>query len=329
MNSLPASLDERDLVRALAQWSIDVRTVEYARVGFGSYHWLATDPDDVRYFVTVDDLDRKPWLGHDRNSAFEALQSAFDTAVALRDGAGLGFVVAPLTTADGKTVHRITARYSVAVFPSVEGNPGEFSQESTADDRDRLIHVLAELHDATPAVLCIALRRDRELAERAVLDAALRDLNSPWTGGPFAEPARAWLSANAAAVRRMLDGFDQLAARIALSMDQATVTHGEPHQGNLIHSSAGLMLIDWDTVALAPHERDLWMLDRDWADASALYTEATGRPVDRSALEFYRLAWGLADIASFLGLFRSAHEESEDTARAWVSLTEAIDLQDR
>lgn len=328
MNSLPVSLDERHLIRALAHWSIDVGVVEYARVGFGSYHWLATDRHDVRYFVTVDDLDDKPWLGHDRDSVFEGLQSCFDTAVALRDNAALAFVVAPLTTGDGETVLRISARYSVAVFPFIEGRPGVFGQKSIADDRDRLIRVLAELHDATPAVARVAPRRDSELAERAVLHAALRELNSPWTGGPYAEPARAWLSANAGAVGRMLEAFDPLAARIAQSMDQSTVTHGEPHSGNLIHSPAGLMLVDWDTVALTPHERDLWMLDRDWPDASALYSEATGRQVDRSALEFYRLAWALADIASFLGLFRSAHEVSEDTARAWVSLTEAIDLKD-
>jgi spectinomycin phosphotransferase len=29
------------------------------------------------------------------------------------------------------------------------------------------------------------------------------------------------------------------------------VTHGEPHPGNLIQTSAGLVLIDWDTVAVA------------------------------------------------------------------------------
>ena len=328
MNSFPDGLDERDLIRALARWGIHAGSVEYAPVGFGSYHWRAAGRGGDRYFVTVDDLDRKPCLGHDRDSVFEGLRSAFATALALRDDAGLGFVVAPLATADGATVHRMSARYTVAVFPFIDVQAGEFGQTSTTDQRDRLIHILAALHHATPAVASIAPRRDPELAERAGLDAALRELNGPWTGGPYAEPARAWLSANAGAVRRMLETFDQLAARVAVSVDQATVTHGEPHAGNFVHASQGLVLIDWDTVALAAPERDLWMLDRDWENASALYAEATGRQVDRKVLMFYRLAWDLTDIASFLGLFRSAHELTEDSAHAWVSLTDGIDVQD-
>jgi aminoglycoside phosphotransferase (APT) family kinase protein len=124
----------------------------------------------------------------------------------------------------------------------------------------------------------------------------------------------------------MLEAFDQMAAHVALSVDRATVTHGEPHAGNLIHASDGLLLVDWDTVALAPPERDLWMLYRNCDDASGLYTEVTGRHVDRVGLAFYRLAWDLTDIAAFLGLFRSAHEHNEDTAHAWTSLAEGIDL---
>ena len=53
----------------------------------------------------------------------------------------------------------------------------------------------------------------------------------------------------------------------------------------------------------------------------------TGRQVDPAALTFYRRAWDLADIAAFVGLFRSAHDRDEDTRHAWASLTQAIDLE--
>ena len=68
--------------------------LDYAPVGAGSYHWVATDRNGVHLFVTVDDLDRKAWLGDRRDVAFDGLRAAFETAVALRQ-AGLGFVVAP------------------------------------------------------------------------------------------------------------------------------------------------------------------------------------------------------------------------------------------
>ena len=53
-----------------------------------------TAADGSLHFVTVDDLDSKPWLGDDRPSTFAALRDAFDTSVALRETAGLTFVVA-------------------------------------------------------------------------------------------------------------------------------------------------------------------------------------------------------------------------------------------
>ncbi len=59
------------------------------------------------------------------------------------------------------------------------------------------------------------------------------------------------------------------------------------------------MLVDWDTVALAPPERDLWMVVESAEDA-AIYADATGRQVDDEALQFFRLTWDLKDLAEYL-----------------------------
>jgi spectinomycin phosphotransferase len=88
------------------------------------------------------------------------------------------------------------------------------------------------------------------------------------------------------------------------------VTHGEPHPGNLIRTDAGLRLIDWDTVALARPERDLWMLDDGSPGCLGLFEELTGHEVSEPAVKFYRLAWTLSDIASFVEMFRSPHQET-------------------
>src|SRR5947209_488210 len=107
MRALPEEFDSDALIASLADgWGFDVEAADYAAVGGGSYHWSVSDREATRGFVTVDDLDRKPWLGDTRESAFDGLRRAFDTAVALRDG-GLGFIVAPLPTSDGETLRRI------------------------------------------------------------------------------------------------------------------------------------------------------------------------------------------------------------------------------
>ena len=81
----PEGLSESRLVAALADgWEIVLSRVEYRPVGGGSYHWLVSDGAGTRYFVTADDLDQKGYLGADRDSAFEGLRCALDTAHALR-----------------------------------------------------------------------------------------------------------------------------------------------------------------------------------------------------------------------------------------------------
>jgi spectinomycin phosphotransferase len=81
------------------------------------------------------------------------------------------------------------------------------------------------------------------------------------------------------------------------------------------------VLIDWDTVALAPPERDLWMLVGDSAGQASIYTDATAREPDQTAVDFFRLTWALADTAAFTHQLRSPHRHSEDTVRAFEALS--------
>ena len=128
MRALPEDFDTSALIGALADdWGFEVDSSEYAPVGGGSYHWVVSDREGTRAFVTVDDLDWKHWLGDTRESAFDGLRRAFDTAVALRDG-GLEFVVAPIPTSGGETVRRIGPRHTIALFPFVDGEAGVFGR---------------------------------------------------------------------------------------------------------------------------------------------------------------------------------------------------------
>jgi spectinomycin phosphotransferase len=127
VRSWPAGVEERDLRLALADgWAIHAAAMEYAAVGGGSYHWAVRDGQGERWFVTVDDLDHKSWLGDTRPATFEGLRTAMDTALALRHRAALRFVVAPIPTLRGETLRRLGSRYTVAVFPFLSGAAGRF-----------------------------------------------------------------------------------------------------------------------------------------------------------------------------------------------------------
>jgi spectinomycin phosphotransferase len=210
---------------------------------------------------------------------------------------------------------RLDRRFSASLFPYISGRAGTFGEEFSRRDRQDLLALWAKLHQATPLVREAARRRSLDVPGRSDLEDALTNLQRPWTGGPYSERAREWLTANRDLVAASLDRYDRLAGEVATK--EFVITHGEPHGGNLIRTEDGLVLIDWDTVALAPPERDLWMLDDGTAEGLRAYTEATGHVIDRSALNFYRLAWLVTDVAAFTNVLRQPHSDDANTAHAW------------
>jgi spectinomycin phosphotransferase len=137
------------------------------------------------------------------------------------------------------------------------------------------------------------------------------------------------LATHAAGVVGLLETFDGLATRVATRNRDLVITHGEPHSGNLMRVAGKPVLVDWDTVALAPPERDLWMVATNTGEELALYTDATRRDIDPAALALYRLRWTLDDIAIYVELLRSPHAVTTDTEHAVLSLTRALEEADR
>jgi spectinomycin phosphotransferase len=326
-------------VHALADgWGLSAETLRYAPVGGGSYHWIVTNGPGEQWFVTVDDLDDKGWLGRTRTAVFAGLRAALDASVTLRHEIGLRFVAAPVPALDGQSLRPLGDAHTVAVFPFLHGTGGEWDKPLSAPDLDELVAMLAVLHRVDPAVVRLQ-RREVELSWPDDLELALRELGRPWTGGPFAEPARELLARAADPVRRGLDTLDRWARAPAVP-ENLVITHGEPHPGNTIRvasasasasasadgagdagpASGALMLIDWDTVGLAPPERDLWMVATETGTELQYYTELTGRPVDMATIELYRLRWALDDLSCFVRDLRTPHRRTPGTEHAWQAL---------
>jgi spectinomycin phosphotransferase len=318
----PGHIDQRELARILHErWGLAPGRLRHLPVGFGDHHWELTDAAGGRWFITVAEL-TGGWRGTGPAAGYADLQASMETVTALRR-AGLEFAVAPMPTAGGQALAPLGGRNAVTVFPYIDGAAGDFGDELPERDRLALIGILARLHGATAPARRTALARGPSPASRPALEAALGELGQPWRGGPYSEPARQLLARHAAGLGRALARLDEL-ARAAASSGPAMITHGEPHPGNIMRSAGSLLLIDWDTVGLAPPERDLWMVAGDDPGAAGHYTELTGRPVSGAAMDLYRLRWSLDDIALFVGDFREPHEQDEDTELAWAGLTEEM-----
>ena len=312
----PDDLSDEQVADAVrTAWGVPVEAIEWAAVGFGSHHWRITSGHS-RWFATTDDLVTK---GREIDATDRRLRDALTTAVALRD-AGLPFVVAPLLTARGDVLHAIDDRYALALYPHVDGEPHPWGAYPSRSERLAVLELVARVHATSAAVAESALRDDVAIASRAQLIAALADLDTPWTSGPYAEPSRALLQRHGAAVLRALDRVDRLTASVRGRGAALVVTHGEPHRANTITTSEGPVLIDWETTLLAPPERDLWAMAAEDPRIPEDYRALTGTRVDDEALALYALWWDLTEVCGYTAVFRAPHRETADTRQAWQGL---------
>ena len=315
MRERPANVRDSDVAAALArQWALTVQDLSYLPVGFGGYHWLVVDQTGSRWFVTVSDL-AAPWVPD--------LSAAMQTAAWLATEAGLTFVVAPVPTSAGQVVGSLDSRHALTLFPYVDAAPSRFEDPIDDGDRAAIIDMLAALHSATPQGIQVP-GRPMELASRQVIDQALASLGVPWNGGPYSEPGRDLLARHEQPLRQAFARFDALLGRVRAAGGPAVITHGEPHPGTLLRTRAGLCLIDWDMIALARPERDLWWVISGDQDAER-YSWRTGWMVNQEALALYRLRWGLDDTAEFLSEIRGPHQRTADTLLYWTGLQETLE----
>lgn len=335
MQSEPAGFDRDALVMALRSWDLSVTSIEYLPVGAGSHHYRAVDSAGRQWFVTVDELVVKlfgmmgptyePWLEVDLDAAFEVLDRAFRTALALRE-AGLEFVHAPIERADGGVLVRL-GDYAASVFPFIDG----ISAPPPTDGRRRVLAALGRLHAATEALPQGVAQRDTLTVP--LLPRFMRwldDLDASWTEGPYGESTRLLLQKAVHPIEELIGRCEELARAVHASGRPWVVTHGQMHAGNIVWTTSGeLLLVDWDCAAVTPRERDLgtWGNDldpkthEDWAVYSAA---GEPREIDQTARELYRNVALLWTICTDTEVFRFPHTDDADARHEWNNLQTAL-----
>jgi spectinomycin phosphotransferase/16S rRNA (guanine(1405)-N(7))-methyltransferase len=321
----PDDLSDVSLVSHLFDsYGIAADAVEYVAVGFGSHHWSVIE-DQVRWFVTVDDLDAKKHSVDDRrDSVFQRLRAALSAARVVADH-GLDFVVAPIRAVDKAVVGRLGDRYGVAVYPFLDGTSYAYGDFRAVTHRDAVLGMVARLHDIADPATTGALPDDFVIPLRQDLSVAIDRLGQRWDSGPYGEHARVLLDRHAIGVERLLEHYDRIAARLAERPERRVLTHGEPHPANTVMTGDGWLLVDWDTTMIAPPERDLWMIAT--ADASVVdaYAALTERPVINEGLDCYRLRWDLSEICGYIALLHDTHDDTTDIRESWRNLQHYLD----
>lgn len=319
----PTGLLEADVEEVIErEWGIAVASLDYRPVGFGSHHWVATEPLGRRHFVTVDELGPDSRIGDEVSALGLHLRPALIAATDLRT-IGCRFVVAPVTTRDGSPFVQF-GRFSLALYPFVEGQGFSPEEPFRPAGRERVLEMVVALHRVP-----ISAVRPPPVDEFVVpwLDQLERWMHGDGEGrgkGPYTGVASRLLVDNEAHIRNLGARYQALVGRYLGRPGPVVVTHGEIHLGNVMVTSEGWVIVDWDTALLAPPERDLWRLAQGDGSVLRAYEDATGTAPADWLVDLYRIRWDLAEISSFAAEFRAPHEDTDDTRKALAILRSVV-----
>jgi spectinomycin phosphotransferase len=297
---------------AADHWRLPVDRVRYAPIGAGSHNWVAESGGMPRWFVKIDASD-----------GFAELARRLRTVTALQDS-GLEFVLAPLPDMAGEPLRPVTPRWAMSVYPFLDGDrvgPGPWP---AGFDLTPMARLLARLHAAPVPDFAPRWPDPGDVLPQRLAD-MLPDLDSPWTGGAQAENARATLRAARPGLDRLLQHFHELKGRLDKDSGPWVVTHGEPHSANVMQTRIGeLRLIDWDSIRVAPPERE-FRQSRVLKDDAA-YTKLLGpgnRPYVR---EMFTVEWDLLEVRWYARRLHGPHSDGDDARRAVETLRYCTDI---
>jgi spectinomycin phosphotransferase len=289
----PEAPDDAVLDAVRRAWDDTADRVAYQPVGFGAHHWAAYAGARPLLFVTLDRLEPK------RTAA--RLEAAYAGAAALFE-AGLEFVLAGRQTREGRfTVPFVGGALSCT--PWRQGSPDDPLDVAWTTAALGRLHAV----EPPPGLPPWLPRVGPDFAETT---AALT--RQDWGPGPFAARARDAVRAHLADLEGWTRRYHHLAD---VARSRAWVaTHGEPDSGNQLLTPEGRLLVDWESLKLAPAELDLrTLLDADPQTA-----------VDHEMVDLFDLEWRLEEISEYTAWFAAPHTGTADDEIAFGGLLEEL-----
>lgn len=217
---------------------------------------------------------------------------------------GLTPIMAPLRTLSGG-LWREVAGYHLMLYPFVVAQNGFTRPLSEAQWRLMGI-VLRRVHE---------MRLPDALRERLPIEAYSGDAREQlrgWLTGQgarladdeAAEKLAALLAEKRSEVNQLVERAERLAERLRAELPELSLCHADLHGGNVLVEEKLLHLVDWDTLLLAPKERDLMFVGAGiggvWdqpQEAEWFYQGYGAAAINLVALAYYRYERIVQDIA--------------------------------
>lgn len=237
---------------------------------------------------------------------------------------GVPHVIAPIPTSDGRLWTRV-GQFTLVLYPFVPGASG-FGRPLSDEQWVHLGKTLRQLHETGWAADLIASvpRENYSPGWRAFVRELLTRVETETFDDPAAAQYAEILRDQRDIVSKLVDRTEQCAESIQQRGLDECLCHADIHAGNvLIDDDGHLYIIDWDTLTLAPRERDLMFIGAGIGDVwntereAALFYQGYGDvDIDQEALAYFRCERVIQDIAEFGKQLLCSDEGDEDRWQA-------------
>jgi spectinomycin phosphotransferase len=293
-------------------YALDVRHITFLPLGADPHAavYRVLVPDGSAYFVKV----RRGMVS----------ETSVVVPKALHDR-GVRQVIAPLPTTTG-VLWAPLADFIMTVYPFVEGHNG-YAGGLSVSQWAAFGAALQRIHTAVlpPAILTHLQRETYSSHCRTMVHQFLQQVQVETVHDPIAVRLAELLRTNRDQLVDLLARADRLAQALAQRSQEYIVCHGDLHAGNLLlAANDAVYIVDWDTVILAPKERDLMFIGGGLIDIARapheeerLFYHGYGHTViDPMAMAYFRYERIIQDIAAFCQEICSPAVGDADRAQA-------------
>ncbi len=234
---------------------------------------------------------------------------------------GVAPIIAPIPTRTGHLWANLDV-FKVVLYPFVEGRNG-YQIRLTDQQWFAFGAALKAIHTAAvPPELARSLPRETySPVWRDIVKAFQRRAKEDVFTEPTAVKMAAFLQDKQDVISELVSRAERFAHMLQTRDLPFVVCHADIHAANiLINGSGTLYIVDWDTLILAPKERDLMFVggaqfgeDRTADQEEALFYQGYGpTQIDPFALAYYRFERIIEDIAAYSEQILATDEGGKD-----------------
>ena len=221
---------------------------------------------------------------------------------------GIKQIIAPILTRSQQLWARL-GDFKLMLTPFVEGHSG-FEVNLSDQHWVAFGHALKALHTAAlPQTISDRVPRETFAPHwREIVKGFQERVETTPFADPVAAELAAFLKVKQPAISHLVNRAEQLASVLQSHSPQFILCHADIHVGNvLITTNDTLYVVDWDTLTLAPRERDLMFIGGGLGGGGhtaeqeeALFYVGYGQTrIDPITLAYYRHERIVQDIAAY------------------------------